>query len=692
MPAVPFARVWRRLDPRRSIAARLLFGFFLAFLLPGSAFVFLMQRRLTALEADSAAQVAAVRVSEAEMRVEQDIGFRAEWVERRARVAEESAWALAAAAAPALAGDLAPVPDGSRLAPDAHGHVWTEIPEEESMALVSGRAVDAEAARRQAGRTRVLAPLMAELRRRRPAIRDVSIWTAEGAMRHSPWLDFHRANRESGGELERFVFNRVARFPAARPATGDEAVWTGVYAGPSITSDPRTASVFVPVRNAAGALVAGIALDLDPRRYVAEAFETWQPPGDIWFATDAAGHALLMTPRAAAALGWSGVGGSVIADAPSPELKKLAARALRGQRSAEPYIVDGKALRIASARVGATGWVLFEGFSREAVDTIRAEAVRAFPPASYSSLRHEVLLLFALLSLAVLGTIGLVSRRISAPVGELVRAAEEIGRGRSYAIAARASGDEVGRLASAIDTMGKRVERRVETLRRLHQFSRSAYRMTDFKEVLGRSTQAIAAFTNAERVWFHLYDRNTNRLEAALPGVERHGGDRGEAEGVGGRPFDRGHGVPDRRGLLRQRPRPGPVQQPRAPEAGGRGERRLRAAQDRGGDARRRRRDQPAGRVRPGGDRRGDVLRGPLVAPAAQRAALHDARPHGRRAAPRGPAQGPLPAERQPRAAHAADRDRGLDRPLRGGGRARREDACAADCARSGSRRGCCSP
>ena len=517
MPAVPFARAWRRLDPRRSIAARLLFGFFLAFLLPGSAFVFLMQRRLTALEADSAAQVAAVRVSEAEMRVEQDIGFRAEWVERRARVAEESAWALAAAAAPALAGDLAPVPDGSRLAPDAHGHVWTEIPEEESMALVSGRAMDAELARRQAGRTRVLAPLMAELRRRRPAIRDVSIWTAEGAMRHSPWLDFHRANRESGGELERFVFNRVARFPAARPATGDEAVWTGVYAGPSITSDPRTASVFVPVRNAAGALVAGIALDLDPRRYVAEAFETWQPPGDIWFATDAAGHALLMTPRAAAALGWSGVGGSVIADAPSPELKKLAARALRGQRSAEPYIVDGKALRIASARVGATGWVLFEGFSREAVDTIRAEAVRAFPPASYSSLRHEVLLLFALLSLAVLGTIGLVSRRISAPVGELVRAAEEIGRGRSYAIAARASGDEVGRLSSAIDTMGKRVERRVETLRRLHQFSRSAYRMTDFKEVLGRSTQAIAAFTNAERVWFHLYDRNTNRLEAALP-------------------------------------------------------------------------------------------------------------------------------------------------------------------------------
>jgi signal transduction histidine kinase len=65
--------------------------------------------------------------------------------------------------------------------------------------------------------------------------------------------------------------------------------------------------------------------------------------------------------------------------------------------------------------------------------------------------------------------------------------------------------------------MAQRVDRRVETLRRLHQFSRSAYRMTDFKEVLARSAQAIAGFTGAERVYVLLYDRNTNRLEAALP-------------------------------------------------------------------------------------------------------------------------------------------------------------------------------
>jgi signal transduction histidine kinase len=84
-------------------------------------------------------------------------------------------------------------------------------------------------------------------------------------------------------------------------------------------------------------------------------------------------------------------------------------------------------------------------------------------------------------------------------------------------VAGKGSADELGRLAAAIDTMGKRVERRVETLRRLHDFSRSAYRMTDLQEVLARATQAIAGFTGAERVWFYLYDANANRLEARLP-------------------------------------------------------------------------------------------------------------------------------------------------------------------------------
>lgn len=520
MPGLPFESFWRRLDPRRSVGARLLLAFSLAFLLPASVFVFLIQRRLTALQDASIAQVAGLRVSEAAMRVAQDASFRAEWIERRARVAEEAAWALAAAARAALEESAAPTdapPEGLLPALDAHGHVWTPFPERDSVALVSSRRPDRDAALRDLARTRALAPLMSELRRRRPSVRSVGLWTASGVMRQSPWIEIHQANRDSGGELERFVFNRVARFPEAPPAAGDVAVWVDAHAGPSTSPDARFANLFVPVRGAGGRLLGAVALEVDARRYVAEALEPWQPAGDFWFATDADGHAVLMTPRAGAVLGWSGEAGTTLSEAPSPELKLLAVRGRGAPRSSEEYLVDGQRLRIASARVEPTGWVFYEGLSREAIETVRGEGLRTFPPTSFSNLKREVFVLFVLLLPAVLVAIGIASRRISAPVEELVRAAEEIGRGRTVEVAGQDSPDEIGRLALALDTMGKRVARRVETLRRLHQFSRSAYRMTDLHEVVARSTQAIAGFTNAERVWFYLYDRNTNRLEAVLP-------------------------------------------------------------------------------------------------------------------------------------------------------------------------------
>ena len=517
MSPVPFEGLRRRLDPRASIAARLLFGFFLAFLLPGALFVFLIDKRLTELQTASSRQVAAVRAAEFEMRMAQDAGFRAEWIDRRARAAEENAWSLAATAALALSADPTAAASAS-LSPDRDGHVWTEIPEDESVAFVSGASAVPEAARLDAARLRVVAPLMAELRARRPAIRSVGVWTASGAARLSPWIEFHRANRISGGALERFVFNRVAHFPEAKPADGDVPVWTGLYAGPVLDAeDVRLATCLVPVRTAQGRLLAGVAVDVDPRRYVTEAFAGSDPVGDFWFATDAEGHALAMTPRAGALLGWSGVGGATLAEASSASLKALAAKALRQPRTEGEYGVDGKSLRIASARTEATGWVLFEGLSEEAVATIRAEAERAFLPASFSDLKREMLLFFGILALAVLAAVGLVSRWVTAPVQELVRAAEDVGRGRPIELGGREGPDEMGRLAAALDAMSRRVSRRVETLRRLHQFSRTAYRMTDVAEVMARATHAIAEFTGAERVAFLLFDRNTNRLEARLP-------------------------------------------------------------------------------------------------------------------------------------------------------------------------------
>ena len=77
--------------------------------------------------------------------------------------------------------------------------------------------------------------------------------------------------------------------------------------------------------------------------------------------------------------------------------------------------------------------------------------------------------------------------------------------------------------------------------------------MTDPKEVLARSTQAIEAFTNAERVFFYLYDRNTHRLEASLPAFNLTEELASQDPGLGRRAVHRRHGVPNRRAVLHQR-------------------------------------------------------------------------------------------------------------------------------------------
>ncbi len=149
---------------------------------------------------------------------------------------------------------------------------------------------------------------------------------------------------------------------------------------------------------------------------------------------------------------------------------------------------------------------------------IEEAAKLEIPPQSFAGLKRDVILLFLYLVVAVFGAVLLVSRRITQPVDELLMAAEAIGEGRVVHVEGSKSADELGRLAAAIDRMGKRVARRVETLRRLHHLARSGYRTTDRKEILARSSEAIGAFTRAETVLFMLHDPNTNRLEAAWPG------------------------------------------------------------------------------------------------------------------------------------------------------------------------------
>jgi signal transduction histidine kinase/HAMP domain-containing protein len=511
-----FSRLRRALSPRRSLAARLTFLFFLFFLVPGSLIVFILVRRLNELKNNSVQQLTAVRLAQTSMQVREDAGFRAEWMDRRAAVAEEAAWAIATAARVALTSPFG----GTETVPpvDSDGHVWNPFPAEDTVAFIENDHENDPEALRDYGRTLLVAPLLRGARERRSSIRNASIWTATGVMRMSPWVDIHEALRNSQGALDSFELNKMARFPEQRPSGGDTAIWYAGRGGMRVTPETRLSTLFVPVRDDSGKLVAAISMDIDARRYVTDALESGEVQGDFWMVADSSGHAVYMTSRAAELLHWRPTTGEALSDTPDPERRRLAAAIFASPRSVGNYRLGRSTCRIFSAKVRTTGWVFVEGLSGAALAKVEADATEEIQPKSYSDLETYVLLVFFYLLFAVLAVVVLASRRISAPVRALVHAAEEIGRGRSVEVQVGTSPDELGRLAAAIDRMGRRVERRVETLRRLHSLFRASYQTTDLGEVLSRASEAIAAFTRAERVWFYLYDADSNRLEAAWPG------------------------------------------------------------------------------------------------------------------------------------------------------------------------------
>ncbi|HLN58172.1 MAG TPA: HAMP domain-containing protein, partial [Thermoanaerobaculia bacterium] len=105
-----------------------------------------------------------------------------------------------------------------------------------------------------------------------------------------------------------------------------------------------------------------------------------------------------------------------------------------------------------------------------------ADAAQEIAPRSYSELRQYLALTFLSLLAAMLAAVFLITRRFTAPIADLVRAAEEIGQGRPVSHLRPPGQDELGRLAVALDRTGHRVERRVETLRRLHLLLRQEFR------------------------------------------------------------------------------------------------------------------------------------------------------------------------------------------------------------------------
>src|SRR5215813_3810686 len=329
-----------RLDPRRSFAARLLFGLFLAFLIPGTILVFLLEGRVDELHDSSRQQFGAVMSFQSSVQLQQDTNFRAARIERRAGVAEEAAWSLASAAELALKQPV--TVREAAIRKDKHGHAWSEKPENDSVGFLRPDAVSDPKARADYVRLRTVVPLMNQLLARRRLIKSVGIWTASGAVRFVPWLEIHEAIRQSGGELEHFVFNRSTGFPPQAPPTGERPVWTAGWGGPRMDAESRTATLFVPIRDAQGELVGAVSMDVDAQRYVSKSLKPGGLLGDLWLAIDSGGRVLAITPRMANLLRWNGVASEALGDSSDKERRRLAERILAAPTSLGEYVLSGR--------------------------------------------------------------------------------------------------------------------------------------------------------------------------------------------------------------------------------------------------------------------------------------------------------------------------------------------------------------
>ncbi len=511
-----------------------------------------------------------MRVAEAGARLAQDAAFRAEWIESRAHTAEEAARSLAAAARAALASRAAEeAPALSARRPGAF--LDRAAPEAESVVAGAGRGPRSPRRGRRA-RRRAHGPrsptLMSDLLRRRTSIRSVRRLDRVGDGAAQPLVRPRPpARRESAEKLERFRLDRAVGFPEAPPASGDDAaLWTGTFVWLRPRPPPRgwcTCSSRCATPRAGS-------------RAASRSRSTRGATSTEAMETLGAGRRLLVRARRRRARAADDA-----ARRREPRLERDRRRAARRRRrpgaqaagaagAADPAVQ--RSVRAGRppgahrdrARRRPREWVFGEGLSEQALDTIRGEAARVLPVATYAGLRRDVILLFLVLLPAVLVAIG---NRVAARLGARLGAGPR-GRGDRARPVGRGGGQATRRTSSAgsrprSTRWASRVERRVETLRRLHDFSRSAYRMTDPQEVLARATQAVAGFTARRARLVLLLRPQHEPARGAAAGLERHRGDGGAAAGVARRAIDRGDGLPHRRAVLQQRPRPRPLREPR---------------------------------------------------------------------------------------------------------------------------------
>jgi hypothetical protein len=146
--------------------------------------------------------------------VRDDAGVRAIAMDRRVAVVTEAVWALADAAQLALAGRIAVA--NHPLERDEHGHVWTPVPDDGTVAFIGAAHSESAAAHRDAANSRAMGLLFLRLRERNPSIRSIVSGRRPASCGSRP-DEYPRGDPRLRRRARDFPFNRTAAFRNAVP-------------------------------------------------------------------------------------------------------------------------------------------------------------------------------------------------------------------------------------------------------------------------------------------------------------------------------------------------------------------------------------------------------------------------------------------------------------------------------------------
>jgi signal transduction histidine kinase/HAMP domain-containing protein len=488
-------------NPRRSLAARLLWYVVPVALVPAAVYWVIMDRigaeqresLLATLIIDARRHEAQTLSEEAADRV-REIGDATRKVVSIARqAAAEAVRALEAGPDPKLPAEALVDEPGGLLRSPGSGV---------SVAMVSRRRGLVAEARRDLGATRRLEAPFVVLGIGPGDLSALSIRTASGILRVVPGLDLKPGGRP--------VIDPAFRFPSdsARPladgtggAGSPPVIWSRVYED-TYAGNGNIVSAVALVKGRNGRLLAEVGVDwVFPRLF--QGSQDPMRPDDVEFVFAEDGRAVVVAPQNRF---------------PVERVEEFGAIVMKRGSGVLETKVGGQTFLLAMRRVPDLRWTYAKVAPRAALEKKVAGQIQPIFAETLRK-RNELRLFYIALVGVFASAVVVALRRALAPLRRVARVADAIAFGRpSLRLPDGDRLDEVGRLSRAMTDLDRRVRWRIASMEGVHSLAQTAALMTRPEETFAQLTRQIAVLVGATKAWICLWEPETRSLVLTPPG------------------------------------------------------------------------------------------------------------------------------------------------------------------------------